>query len=88
MSKNNKDMHYRVLADRVRYFKEEEERVANMSSVLEEMREEAAERAERENSLQIAEQLLLSGKMGDEEIAAITRLTMDEVRMLSKREAF
>ena len=38
------DMHYSVLAERVRYFKEDEEGVATMCRAMEEMRKETAER--------------------------------------------
>ena len=36
------DMHYKELADKVRYFKEDEKGVAAMCKVMEEMRNEAA----------------------------------------------
>ncbi len=39
------DMHYSVLAERVRYFKEDEKGVATMCRAIEEMRKEAAEAA-------------------------------------------
>ena len=43
-----KDMRYKILADRVRYFKEDEEGVATMCKAMEEMRkEELIEVAER-----------------------------------------
>lgn len=38
------DMHYDVLANRVKYFKENEEGVATMCRAMEEMRNETAER--------------------------------------------
>ena len=41
------DMHYKELADKVRYFKEDEKGVASMCKVLEEMRNEAAKDAEK-----------------------------------------
>lgn len=56
--------------------------MANMSSVLDEMKEEAR----KETLFQVAEKMVLSGKMTDEEIAAITKLTLEEVKELSKRE--
>ena len=45
-----KDMNYKILADRVRYFKEDEEGVGTMCRVMEEMREEAAREAARDAS--------------------------------------
>ena len=41
------DMHYKELADKVRYFKEDEKGVASMCKVLEEMRNEAARDADK-----------------------------------------
>lgn len=38
------DMHYKELADKVRYFKEDEKGVAAMCKVMEDMRNESAER--------------------------------------------
>ena len=37
-----KDMHYKILADRVRYFKEDAKGVETMCRAMEEMRKEAA----------------------------------------------
>ena len=36
---NAKDMHYKILADRVRYFKEDEKGVETMCKAMEEMRQ-------------------------------------------------
>ena len=43
-----KDIHYRELADRVKYFKEDEEGVSSMCRAMEEMRAEAAAKAKAE----------------------------------------
>jgi len=40
------DMHYEILAERVRYFKEDEEGVATMCRAMEEMRNEAVKQAD------------------------------------------
>ena len=74
-------MNYKILADRVRYFKEDEKGVAAMSRVLEEMRKETA----RETAIKVAKGMLESGKLTHEEIAKITELTIDEVRALDEK---
>lgn len=74
-------MNYKILADRVRYFKEDEKGVAAMSRVLEEMRKETA----RETAIKVTKGMLESGKLTYEEIAKITELTIDEVRALDEK---
>ena len=74
-------MNYKILADRVRYFKEDKKGVATMSRVLEEMRKETA----RETAIKVAKGMLESGKLTYEEIAKITELTIDEVRALDEK---
>ena len=46
------DMHYKELADKVRYFKEDEKGVAVMCKILEDMRNEAARDGARKAELQ------------------------------------
>lgn len=59
------EMHYQILADRVRYFKEDKEGVATMCKIMEDMKNEAAKR----NSIETARVLLAMGKLSYEEIA-------------------
>ena len=75
-------MNYKLLADRVRYFKEDEKGVATMCRAMEEMRNEA----ERAKAIKDAKGMLLSGKLTYEEIAKIAELTIDEVRALDLDE--
>ena len=73
------EMHYQILADRVRYFKEDTEGVATMCKIMEDMKNEAAKR----NSIETARVLL--GKLSYEEIAQSVRLlTVDEVKALDE----
>lgn len=74
-------MNYKILADRVRYFKEDEKGVATMSRVMEEMRNET----ERAKAIKDAKGMLESGKLTYEEIAKIAELTIDEIRALDKK---
>lgn len=80
---NAKDMFYEVLADCVHYFKEDEEGVAIICKVMEDMRNEAV----RRNSLETAMSLLLLGKLTYAEIAQATKLTVDEVEELDKKKS-
>ena len=77
-----KDMNYKILAERVRYFKEDEKGVAVMCKAMEDMRNETA----RETCLETARSLLTIGKLTYEEIAQATKLTVDEVKELDKNE--
>ena len=78
-----KDMNYKILAERVRYFKEDEKGVATMCRVMEDMRNETA----RETCLETARSLLTIGKLTYEEIAQATKLTVDEVEELDKKKS-
>ena len=82
---NAKDMNYKILADRVRYFKEDVKGVENMCGVLEEMRMETAREAAHENSVQIASRMIKSTKLSYEEIAQIAELPIEEVKALEER---
>ncbi len=50
-------MYYKELAEKVRYFKEDEKGVANMCKVLEEMRNEAAQKAEEQTKIKKCSQV-------------------------------
>jgi predicted transposase YdaD len=83
-------MYYQVLADRVRYFKEDEKGVTFMSKILEDMRNEArAEgRAEgsKENAISVARKMLRTEKFSYEEISEFTSLTLDEIKALATKQ--
>ena len=76
------EMHYAVLADRVRYFKESKEGSAIMCKVIEDMRREEREEGRQETLIQIAQRMLAAGRYALEEIAEISGLSLDEVRQL------
>lgn len=78
-----KDMFYQVLADRVRYFKEDEKGVTVMCKAMEDMRNETA----REKTLQLAKNMLALNKLSYDEIAKVTGLTVDEIKELDTRES-
>ena len=77
------DMHYKELADKVRYFKEDEKGVAAMCKVMEDMRNESAKTAVEKRNIEFANTLLKLGKLTVEEIAASAGLTIDRVRELA-----
>ena len=80
------DIMYEVLAERVRYFKEDEEGVAAMCKAMEDMRNEAALEARLDERKDVACRLLKKGSMSLEEIAEISKLSIEEVRMLKVRK--
>ena len=73
---------YEVLAERVRYFKEDEEGVAAMCKAMEDMRNEAA----LEKAKKTALNMLMLGKLSYEEIAQCAELPVDEVKALAEKK--
>ena len=87
------DMNYAVLADRVRFFKENNEGVSIVCRMIEDMRiqereegrQEGRREGKREQSKAVALRLLRMGKIAPDEIALAAGLTDDEVRALAER---
>lgn len=69
-------MNYKLLADRTRYFKENEKGVATMCKIVEDLISEEKK--------EIALKMLRDGKLAKEEIANYFGLTLDEVETLEK----
>ena len=80
----SEEMHYQILADRVRYFKEDTEGVATMCKVMEDMRNEAAREADKARMVKIARRMLNSGKYTYEDIADVLEVSVDEVKTLTE----
>ena len=80
---NPKDMYYKILADRVRYFKEDEEGVLTMCREMENMRKESS----HERAVEIAKRMLASGKLTLQDIADFSGLTIDEIKILSTQKS-
>ena len=84
-----KNMNYKVLADRVRYFKEDEKGVTTMCRVLEEMRREAAAEASKEQNivtlLNSVKNLMKNLGITAEESMKAIGVTEEEKRILLKR---
>lgn len=89
--KKAENMHYKVLADRVRYFKENKEGVAIMCKAIEEMRVEAAEEATRKRNIEVARSLLKKKAKNNliyltyEDISDTSHLTVAEIEQLAKK---
>jgi len=83
---NPADMNYPILADRVRYFKEDKEGLSKMSrateELFEELFEERIEEERKELSLKFAKNLLKSGH-SLQEVANYLEITIDEVKKLT-----
>ena len=75
------DMRYPVLADRVRYFKEDTKGVATMCRAMEKMRDESIREGERKNAMKSALAMLADGIPNDK-VAKYTGLTLSEVEEL------
>ena len=84
------DMNYQVLADRARYFKNEEEGVGIMSKILEDFRIEAMEEGriegKKEGAVNAARLMLEDGTLSLEKIAAFAGLSYDEVKSIAENK--
>ncbi len=76
--KDPNDMHYKILADKTRYFKEDKEGVAAMCKIMEELID--GEKKE------IALRMLKSGEVSKEYIAVMVGLSVEVVNLLEKEE--
>ena len=76
------DMHYKELADKVRYFKEDEKGVQTMCKVIEDMRNEAAQNAVEKYRIQNAVEMLADG-LSIEKVAQYTHLAIERVKELA-----
>jgi len=72
------DMNYSVLADRVRYFKEDEEGVTIMCRAMEEMRNETAERTAFKTRLEALIQIMGAFKVTVEEALKVLQIPESE----------
>mgnify|MGYP006906619233 CR=1 FL=1 len=60
---NPDDMNHETLAKKARYFKQDEKKVAAMCKIMEDMGNEAAQKAELKSAKETAERLIKKGKM-------------------------
>lgn len=80
------DMHYEILADRVKFYKESKEGVLIMCKVMEDMRKESLKegirRGIKESAINAAQKMLADGTITLEKIAEFAGLSIDEVKKL------
>lgn len=79
---NPEDMHYKILADKTRYFKENEKGVAAMCKVVEDLCNDAKIEEKKESAIR----LLKQGKLSNEEIAEGLGLDIEVVNTLAKEQ--
>ena len=79
--RNAEDMHYKVLADRVRYFKEDEKGVGAMCKAVEELAKELY----KEDKIEMVESMLELGVLTMEQIALVSKLTLEEVKEIAEK---
>ena len=70
------DMHYKVLADKVRYYKEDAKGVEAMCQIMEDLI--------ADEKRTIALQMLKDGKLSNEDIAKYLGLTLEQIEELAK----
>ncbi|UQK46369.1 hypothetical protein MTP39_03825 [Faecalibacterium sp. I3-3-33] len=78
-------MNYPVLAQRVRYFKEDTKGVATMCRAFEEVREESAREAKHEQAIESAKTMLADGLLY-KTIARYAKLPIEEVKALDTKK--
>ena len=76
---NPDDMYFKLLADKARYFKEDEEGVTSMCKAMEDMRNEAAAEAKRQQVVESVRRWLEMG-LSYEQIAKGEGLTVEQVK--------
>ena len=74
-----KDMCYEELSEKVRRYKETEEGANDMCDILDEMRNEA----KNDLRIEIAQEMINSGKLSLEDVAAFSGLSIEKVRELA-----
>lgn len=83
---NAEDMNYKVLAERVGYFKNEIGGIDTMCQIADEIRKDAAKEAKRESAKEIALKMIIESDLTIEKISEITSLTIDEVKSLAEKK--
>ena len=88
---NAEDMNYEILAERVRYFKEDKEGVITMCKAIEDLMKELLEENRRETILEehrkMAIKLINNGDFPFEKIAELCELTIEEVEELANKKS-
>ena len=79
-------MQHCFLFEKARYYKQDEKGVVAMCKIMEDMRNEAAQKAELKSARETAERLIKKGKMTLEEIAeCVPLLSIEELREIEMK---
>ena len=81
---NPDDMHYKQLAEKVRYFKEDEKGVEAMCKAMEDMRNETAE----QTKIEIATDMIKDGQLSLDQIAKYSKLALDRVEEIASQKSY
>ncbi len=76
------DMNFELMAERIKYLKENPEGVSEMCKAMEDMRNEALEEGMKEGAISTAKRMLADGALALEKIAEYVGLPLDEVKKL------
>lgn len=79
-------MQYKVLAERVRYFKENRKGGNKMKSVMDELRKEGEYEGRMNERWRMASALLQEGILSFEQIARVSQLSMENIEKLAMRK--
>lgn len=77
------DMKNKLLAERARYLKENDNGVKHMCRIMEEMAKEERD----EKNIEMAAKILESGKMTEEELTEMFKLTAKQLKAIKERVA-
>ncbi|MCR5622973.1 MAG: PD-(D/E)XK nuclease family transposase [Treponema sp.] len=83
--RNADDMHYDELAERVRFHKQQSKGVGSMCRIFEEYGNERAAEAKAEIQNEFVENLLRQNKLSAEEISAVAKVPLEQVRQISQK---
>lgn len=88
--KDPADMHYGILSERMKYFKESKEGVAVMCKAMEDMRNESLKegmkKGQKKNAMDVAKRMLADGALSLEKVADYSGLSLDEVKKLNEEK--
>ncbi len=81
------DMKNKILADRTRYLKESDKGVKHMCRIMEDFAKEERKDERNETTIEMAAKLLESGKMSEDEITELYKLTAKQMKAIKERVA-
>lgn len=84
---NANDMKYKILADRVRYFKETKEGVTTMCKAMEDMRNEVRQETILQERRRTALDMIAEGELPLDKIAKYSKLSIEEVEELASKKS-